>query len=195
MGVPLILGALQVGGGIAGMVQGNQRRQQQKGFVDRAYKVGRDRLGLRQGDQRRSQTESLIARGLGTGLRIKRGPELSSPFSPDAGRGEIVRTQRGSRLRRPSTLGEQQQFDLQREQQLEQDALKETRDATRSGIDAGYNQQLVGQIGNTIAGGIQGYQTGQMYNAYKGIDPVDPLGRGAWANKAVDELNVFTRSG
>lgn len=223
MGLPLILGALgalQVGGQIAGAIQGNQQRQAQKGFVDRAYTLGRKRLDARQGDQRASQAEGLIARGLaGGGLRTSRTPiRFEGEGGREAGNVPPAIQQAYKRLTgrdypvertavtavegAPAvsvagarTLGEQQQMDLMREQQLEQNALRETRDSARAGVNAAYNQQLVGQVGNAIAGGIQGYQTGQIYNAYRGIDPVDPLGRGAWSNRAVDELNVFERSG
>lgn len=221
MSLPLILGALQVGGQIAGAIQGNQQRQAQKGFVDRAYKLGRKRLDVRQADQRGGQAESLIAQGLAGGGNIRAtrtpiryegeggreasnvAPAIQQAYKRLTGRDyPVERTQVEAMEGAPAvsvagarTLGEQRQLDLMREQQLEQNALRETRDSARAGVNAAYNQQLVGQVGNAIAGGIQGYQTGQIYNAYRGIDPVDPLGRGAWSNRAVDELNIFERSG
>lgn len=212
MALPLILGALQVAGGIGGAIQGNQQRQAQKGFIDRAYKLGRQRLDVRQADQRGGQAESLIAQGLAGGgnIRATRTPiryegEGEAPINQLAARSGIIRSMDFDRpppsgapavsVAGARTLGEQRQLDLMREQQLEQNALRESRDSARAGVNAAYTQQLVGQVGNAIAGGIQGYQTGQIYNAYRGIDPVDPLGRGAWSNRAVDELNIFERSG
>jgi hypothetical protein len=192
--IPLILGALQVGGGAAGAIQGNQNRQRIKGEIGKAYKIGAERLRLRQGDQRQSSGESLVARGIATGgnARFRRGPGITEG------------TTRGIRWTRNTptpatgpgirTLGDQATADLTVEQYLEQSAMRAQRDSAYAGADAAATNALVGGIGQAVAGGIQGYQTGQMYNSFRGIDPVNPLSRGAWAAPPMtaDQLNVFS---
>lgn len=212
MALPLILAGIQVAGGIAGGIQANQQKQKQKGVIGQAYRLGRERLNVRQGDQRRGQAEGLVARGLaGGGVRASN--RAVSPVTPgrvisvapgtspaDALRGRGPGVTRSAGTPRVSvtgarTLGQQQQLDLTREQQFEQDALLEQRNAANAGLSADATNALVGNIGGAIGGAIQGYQAGQQYNAYKGIDPVSPLERGAWSQPAVDALNVFNQSG
>ena len=93
------------------------------------------------------------------------------------------------------TLGEQQSLDLQREQQVEQDALYQQRNAARAGVDAGYTQGLINTVGSGVAGAINDYGIAKQYEGAFGVDPTDPLGRGAWATPQVDSLNIFTQSG
>jgi hypothetical protein len=194
MALPLILGALQVAGGIGGAIQGNQNRQRQKGEIGKAYKIGAERLRLRQGDQRQSSGESLVARGIATGgnARVRRGPGITEGKTRGISWVNNTPTQvSGTGIR---TLGDQVTADLTEEQRLEQAAMRSQRDSAYAGADAGATQALVGGIGQAVAGGIQGYQTGQMYNSFRGIDPVNPLSRGAWAAPPMtaDQLNVFS---
>lgn len=212
MALPLILAGIQVAGGIAGAIQGNQQKQKQKGVIGQAYRLGRERLNVRQGDQRRGQAEGLVARGLaGGGVRASN--RAVSPVTPgrvtsvargtgpvDALRGTGPGITRSGGTPRVGvtgarTLGQQQQMDLTREQQFEQDALLENRNAALAGLNADATNALVGNIGGAIGGAIQGYNAGQTYNAYRGIDPVMPLERGAWSQPAVDSLNIFERTG
>ena len=197
MALPLILAGLQVGGALASGIQNNQQKQKQKGVIGRAYKLGKERLGTRQGDQRQAQAESIGSRGLGGGgIRVAsavapmqrpkmaatgKGLPLLSPggMAPIPGTGNPRASVTGAR-----TLGQQQQADMGREQQYEQDALLEQKNAALAGLNADAAASLVGTVGQGIGGAIQGYQTGTTYNAYKGIDPVNPLGRGAWAPTA-----------
>ena len=202
MALPLILAGLQVAGGIAGAVQGNQQRQKAKGEIGRAYELGTRRLALRQGDVRQGVGESLVARGLAQGgnRRLSTAPETRGTRTMVRG------TALGKPIpvvapvtQRPVTgardLGGQAMTDLAREQQLERTALKQQRDSAVAGADAAATGALVGGIGQAVAGGIQGYQTGTMYNSFAGIDPVDPLRRGAWAQPAVDAFNLYNRQG
>lgn len=213
MALPLILGAIQVAGGIYGGIQGNQQKQKQKGVIGQAYKLGKERLGVRQQDQRAGQAESLVARGLtGGGTRIRRAPvapvqaqatrptidrsrsviqqALNPTRDPIAGTGTPRLAVSGAR-----TLGQQQQADMAREQQFEQDALLESKRAAEAGLSADATNTLVGNIASGVGGAIQGYAAGKMYNSYAGIDPVDPLGRGQWSNQSVDRLNIYNQSG
>lgn len=204
MTLPLILAGLGVAGQVAGGVQANQQRQNAKGVIDQTYRLGRQRLGVRQQDVRRTQAEGIVARGLaGGGARIR-----TAPIAPE-GEGGRAPLRSGIRMgNAPAvagvpalpvtgarTLGQQQQVDMAREQQLEQNALLEQRNAARAGVEAGYAQSLAGTIGGAVASGIQGYQTGQAFNAFRGIDPIDPLRRGAWAQPQVDALNIYSQRG
>ena len=225
MPLPLILAGLQVAGGAAGAIQGNQTRQKAKGEIGRAYTLGKKRLSLRQGDQRQSHGEGLVARGLAQGgnIRVGRGVQPTSANAMGdakrltAGQNAVIRAAGFSApmarrlagsgtpavpmvtpvpVTRARTLGEQGQADLSSEQQLEQNALLQQRDSALAGADAGATGALVGGIGQAVSGGIQGYQSGTMYNAYRGIDPVNPLGAGAWAmppGLTVNDLNTAMR--
>lgn len=220
MGLPLILAGLQVAGGVAGAVQGHNTRQKVKREIGRAYELGRERLNLRQGDIRQGTGESLVARGLAQGGNVRLGraavptnaTEVRAATNANRHINRFVRQQRGPQqtpvtavavpsavpavsVRGARDLGGQVALDLAREQQLEQNALKQQRDAAFSGANADATNALVGGIGQAIAGGIQGYQSGQMYNAAFGIDPVRPLERGAWAMPSVDALNIYNQRG
>lgn len=90
------------------------------------------------------------------------------------------------------TLGEQQQLDLAREQQVEQDAMRQQRDAAKAGVDAGYAQGLIGAIGQGAAGTVDAFRLGQVRQQAEqgafGIDPIAP-----WEQGTTDKFNVFTQ--
>lgn len=118
-------------------------------------------------------------------------------------------------VRNAYDLGSQQQTDLRREQQLEQNEMRTAYDTAIANNDAaGFNEQV-----NAIASGIntatglddalgnlnsvnsvqsafgQPMKPPTPYpNAWGGVDPVDPLGRGAWAQPpgSVSDFNVFS---
>ena len=214
MGLPLILAAIQAAGGIGGAIQGNQRRQQQKGEIGRAYKLGQQRLALRQGDVRQGTGESLVARGLAQGGNVRVGRGAVPLNTREVEHAKMLNTAgrrftgaKGNLAPVPAVvpiaavtgardLGGQVRADLGREQQLEQNALKQQRDSALAGANADATGALIGGIGQAVAGGIQGYQTGTMYaNAFGNIDPVRPLERGAWAQPSVDALNIYSQRG
>lgn len=106
------------------------------------------------------------------------------------------------------TLGEQQQLDLAREQQIEQDGMLQARNNALAGVDAGYTQALVNGGANAIAGTLSAMQT--PAGAF-GIDPRDPLKTADWGKgvsgveygstygpptgTTVDKFNTFDRKG
>lgn len=92
-------------------------------------------------------------------------------------------------------LGGQVTADLRREQQLEANAMQAQRDAAIRGVNTDATANLVGNIGQAIAGGIQGYQTGQTWNSYRGVDPVQPLLTPRWDQGSVDRFNTFNQTG
>lgn len=213
-----VLAALPVVGNIVSAVQGNQNRQRAKGEINKAYQLGQQRLTLRQGDQRRGQAESLVARGLSNGGgRIGRavGPTNINAWANNAPgytptgtaqprRGSdrtLAVVSQGTPVRPGSarTLGEAQSRDLRSEQQLEQDAMRQQRDAAIAGVDAGYTQALVNAGGNAISGAINAYGAMQPMGGTPakpdygkgafGIDPVSPWGSGY--GPQVDDFNVI----
>jgi len=114
-------------------------------------------------------------------------------------------------------LGSQQGSDLAREQQLEQTDLVRQKDAALAGNDAEYANTLVGSAAAGVAGAgdvanaygamkapgvTDAFGAGRLpegttapdtpyKNAFMGIDPVNPLERGAWARNA--DFNVYGR--
>lgn len=217
MALPLILAGLQVAGGVAGAVQGNQNRQKAKGEIGRAYELGQKRLALRQGDVRQGTAESLVARGLAQGGNVRLGRavqplntrERETVARQNATYSSVAKqmgipTNRAQPIpaavapvsvRAARDLGGQVTADLAREQQLEQNAMKQQRDSALAGADAAATGALVGGIGQAVAGGIQGYQSGQMFNSFNGINPVDPLSTPQWSRPAVDSLNIYSQRG
>lgn len=206
------IGVLNLIGSAASAVQGNQNRQRAKGQIDAAFKLGRERLQTKQQDLRRSQAESLVSRGLAQGgirlrtkpvdatNRVMAQPGYAGPsgvrivMNPkiDPGPGTVRNAPETVTAAR--TLGEQQQLDLAREQQVEQDALVQQRDAARAGVDAGYAQGLVGAIGSGVSGAIDAYRVGQMkppaVRGEFGIDPIAP-----WEQGTVDNFTIFNQRG
>ncbi len=217
--IATILKALPAIGQTISAIQGNQNRQRAKGEINKAYRIGRERLDLRQGDIRRTQGERLAAQGLAQGgsIRLRTAPvrpegevtarpgytrngvtvRLSPGLDPGPGTvraGSEVVT--GAR-----TLGQQRQLDLAREQQLEQDAMRQQRDAAIAGVDAGYTQALVNGAGMAVAGTLNAMQTPP--GAF-GIDVRDPLKTADWGKgvgggtygpdapgTSVDKFNTF----
>lgn len=210
MGLPLALAAIQTIGSGVSAIQGNQNRQKAKGQIDAAYRLGRERLATRQGDQRRTQAESLISRGLTQGgIRLRTRPvqrtnavlSQREGVTPDGTRIRLNAAIDPTTVRNAPeavtgarTLGEQQQLDLAREQQVEQDALYQQRNAARAGVDAGYAQGLTGAIGQGVAGAVDAFRLGQVKQQAEqgafGIDPIAP-----WEQTRVDQFNTFTQSG
>lgn len=244
MALPAIAAALNIVGGAARGIQGNQDRQRAKGEIKKAYRLGQERLNLRQGDVRRGQAEGMQARGLTQGgIRLR--PTAIAPvgqgdkrptmpqqqsrigaamratqntaWNPTA-RGRAVDAERRAIASETATadqgapkltvggartLGEQQQRDLYREQQLEQDALLAQRDNALTGVDAQYTQGLVGAGADAIGGTISAVNAGKNLESVTkpqgipgafGIDPLNPLGTANWDasyGPQLDDFNVY----
>lgn len=186
----LILAAAQAVGGIGKAIQANQERQRQKGIIGRAYGIARERLATRQGDIRQGTAEALTARGL---------------------------THTGGG-RTPHDLGSQRVADTEHEFDLERRDLGSREEMARAGINQSANAAIAGGITEGLVGAAgtydalhnpsaspisAAYGAGRMVdtppagapspydNAWGGIDPIDPLGRGAW--KSADTTGGFNK--
>lgn len=137
--------AIGIGTTAAGAISANQQRQRAKGQIGKAYAAGRARLDLRQGDTRQSFAEDLTARGLANAGDVTVGRSVS----PEGGSGGSP----AIRLGGARTLGEQQSVDLRREQQLEQTAMRDEKDASVANVNAQTDQAMVNA-------GIQGISAG-----------------------------------
>jgi hypothetical protein len=188
-----------VASGVAGAVGANQTRQRSKGIISNAYKTGQERLGLSQLDTRQQVAEQSGGRGLTGGGDVTSGTAV--------GPGETVG------VGGAHTLGGQQTLDLRREQALEQTGMKNQEQAELSGVNETANQSMINAGAAGIGAGVNAMEAGSTLNAmkanpaslpsgvsagaalsgdqstpypgsFRGIDPVNPLGRGAWANPA-----------
>lgn len=185
--------AVAAGSAIVGGVQANQERQRKKGVIGNAFRVAEERQKLRQGDVRQTVGESLVARGL---------------------------TQGGAGGR---DLASQSAVDLAKEQELERKDLASRKSGDYSDINAEANSAMIASAVNGINAGVglhgamtagsptttpsTGAGKGVMVdtpppggNKYPGsfadVDPVDPLGRGAWKGPATTGgFNVFNEPG
>ncbi len=193
----IILGALGVASGIASAIQANQTRQRNKGIISKAYTLGQQRLNLSQGDTRESVAGGLGRRGLDQAGDVTIGGRAAPDGSVD--------------VTGAHTLGAQEGLDLSREQNLEQTSMRDQRDAQLSGVNAEADQGIIGGVASAIRGGFEGAEAGKELNSLKGaggsgvskigdiygsptdnkypgsfgnVDPVNPLGRGAWAPAA-----------
>ena len=206
--------AVAAGSAVVGGVQANQERQRKKGVIGKAYDVAGQRLKLRQGDVRQGTAESLVARGLSTGSDVS-GAAIPRPAQPKG-------TVPGLRSA-PHTLGEQQMADLGVEQSLEAKDLAERKGADYSAVNAEANSSMIAAAVNGIGAGVglrgalQGGDARSPVGAggngvmvdtpppggavkypgsFAGVDPVDPLGRGAWKSPATTGgFNVFNEPG
>lgn len=187
--------AVAVGAGtaIVGGVQSNQERQRKKGIIGKAYAIGEQRLKLRQGDVRQSVQESLGARGLTQGgagardlasqtvsdLAHEQDLERQDLASRKAGSYSDVNAEGDAGIVGSVVRGAQTTFGLA-------DALHQgggtpgTPGAARAG-GAGV------MVDTPPPGSASAYP-----GSFGGIDPVDPLGRGAWKSAATTGgFNVF----
>lgn len=193
--------AAAIGGvsAIAGGVQANQNRQRQKGIIGKAYALGQQRMNLGQLDARQRVAEQSGARGLDAGGDVTTGAAVGPGATPGVGGAH--------------TLGAQQTADLAREQTIEQTGLKNESEAQLSNVNEEASQQIInagvggieagvqaksglsalnalktqtpGTAGATPMASLSGDATSSPYpNSFGGIDPVHPLGRGAWAGPA-----------
>lgn len=189
--------AVAVGGGsaIAGIVQTNANRQRQKGIIGKAYDTAQARMSISQTDTREQVGESAGQRGLTQTGSVTLGNPVGPGATPGVGGAH--------------DLGGQQTLDLAREQTIEQSGLKNESAADLSNVNEEANQGMIG----AAAGGVQtgfgvegamneaaamrtgapgalaaiGNYSGEASpypNSFGGIDPVNPLGRGAWSTPA-----------
>lgn len=171
--LPVILGALAVGGGITKAIMGNQTKQRNKGYIEKSYQSSKRHLQTRQEQVRQSTTEELGARGLGQGGLS---PIARTMAGGLAGHREYNPALGGmARLRDKATvdvwnkvhdhdvapaaapgsahtLGEQLQVDNDKQFQLEQRDLEDSRDRAERENKAEYMNTLV----SAGVGAVQG---------------------------------------
>lgn len=187
--------AIGVGSAVAGGVEANANRQRSKGIIGSAYSIASQRMNLSQLDTRQQVAEASGARGLDNGGGVMPGAAVGPGATLGVGGAH--------------TLGAQQTADLAREQTIEQTGLKNETNADLSNVNAQANESII----NGVAGGIstafgakgslnalKSLNTGTgtpatpggtntpnqdlASSSFGGIDPVNPLGRGAWASPA-----------
>lgn len=185
--------AVGLGSAAVGGVSANQERQRKKGIVGKAFGIAEQRQRLRQQDVRQSIGESLGARGLAAGGAVRDTGAVSGVTPSVAGAHD---------------LGGQQMADLAREQSLEVQDTAARKNSELSNVNAEANSSMIGAAVNGIstavglksslnesaAAGTPGVGSGVMVDSapggnrypgsYGGVDPVDPLGRGAWKSPA-----------
>lgn len=171
---------------IYGAVNANQKKQRDKGYIDASYRNASEGLDTRQTLARQNAAESLNQRGI-------LGPQspIQRAMMPGAS---------------PTSLGDQVQADNEKQFGLERRDLDQQHDQASHENRAAYTDALVGSVmsGASTAAGVYGAkQDAGMYRGASpiqkammpsqrgvddvrvpgafGIDPVDPLGRGAWA--------------
>lgn len=204
---PLIIAAMAAGGLRAGIgaIQGNQKKQRNKGYINAAHRTAKQRLDTDQGEARQGIAESLNARGL-----AQQGTVNASPIHT-AMVGEKM-TASGS----PVTIGQQQVSNANEEMGLEQQDLTQQKDRALkenkaeymnallqsgvSGIQTGIDVYSAGkamQAGKGGAGGAGGaaplasrskiHDTMLSSMSYDGVNPIDPLGSStsAWSTNVL----------
>lgn len=195
----LVAGGVALAGGGASAITANQNRQKQKGVIGRAYDIAKQRQAIGQRDVRQSTAEGAGARG------------LAGAGDVNAGSGNGVAPLTTPSVGGAHTLGGQQGVDLAREQSLESQNLENEKAGTLADINAAANAQEVAGIAGGIEGAASaGVAAGTLKSgstvspiaaAYGsstpapvgpttspygnssafGVDPVNPLGRGAWS--------------
>ncbi len=194
MSFALVAAGVAVAAGGVGAVEANQNRQKQKGTQGTAYGIASKQLGLAQLGTRESTAENLVARGLTGGGDVTAGTPASATTPSPAG---------------ARSLGGQVGSDLAVQQSLEVQNLKNANTAQLQQINAAADAAEVGSVAAGVGGAARalGSPTGPVtppagpsasatptslglpsspapgpYPAsYGGIDPINPLGRGAWS--------------
>jgi hypothetical protein len=192
----------------AGMIQANQVRQKQKGLIGQAYQTAQGQLNIGERNTREDTGESLVARGLTGAGDVTTGAAVSPGTVPGEGGATTLGSQQGVNLKEQQVL---EQDSLLNEKNAAMTGVNETANqsminAGAAGIGAGLNlaaQKPVvpGQIATApgagasaaiapppaaAAGSLSGDQgpspsANNYPGSYGGVDPVNPLGRGAWA--------------
>lgn len=202
MPIPLIAAAAGIGLARAGLgaAQAITGAKKQKRLIRDAYGRGRERLDTNQGDARQSMGEGIIARGLAVGGGV-RDLGAVAPGAP------VDVTQ-------ARTLGAAQMLEQRREQGIAQTDLRTERDNALQDTSSARTQGIIGSLFSGAQTAMDVYSGGKALQTMRGmgsaagsyrpadprpwgnIDPVDPLGRGAWAEGAgtVGEFNIFTGS-
>ncbi len=195
--LPLIIGALKVGGAIYGAVDANQQKQRTMGYLSEAYGSGVQRMNTRQNVVREDTAESLARRGLLNGgySPIHRAMAGEIGTSGVQERVAIGKDQQPvtNDLAGATTLRNEREFDIERH---DLDAAY-TRDINENRANA-INAQI-GAIAKGVEGVASAYGTAQDMKAmdamkasgntgkspiasallsgssYDGVHPVDPL--------------------
>jgi hypothetical protein len=211
----ILAGAQLLGGGLKA-VGANQERQRNKGIIGRAYGIARERLARRHQDVRQGTAESLNARGLSAGVTAA-GPRGPRTAIPKGGPSPIAAAYQPHTLGAQQTADNEQEFALERKDldSREEMARAGINQAANAGIAGGITEGVTGAIssyygaqnpagdgGSPIASAYgkgtmvdtpaRGASSSPYANSFLGIDPVDPLGRGAWKSPdTTGGFNVF----
>ena len=201
----LTAAAVAVVGGGVGAIEANQNRQKQKGTQGTAFGIASKELGLSQLNTREGVAEGSVQRGLtgGGDVSASGAPGMTTPSPGGA-----------------STLGGQVGKDLAVQQSLEVQNLSNENTAQLQQINANADASEVGSIAGGISGGLRAIATptnattpttgpsasasptdlglsaatvpGPYPASFQGVDPINPLGRGAWsAPNTTGGQNIF----
>ena len=204
----LTAAAVAVVGGGVGAIEANQNRQKQKGTQGTAFGIASKELGLSQLNTREGVAEGSVQRGLtgGGDVSASGAPGMTTPSPGGA-----------------ATLGGQVGKDLAVQQSLEVQNLSNENTAQLQQINANADASEVGSIAGGVAGGLRALSTpaaqpnvaggpsasasptdlglpaakvtGPYPASFGSIDPVNPLGRGAWSTgNTTGGMNVFNKS-
>lgn len=202
-----VAGVSLIGGG-AKAVQANQAGQRNKGIIGKAYGLARQRQTEHQQDVRQGSAESLWARGLGQGGGAAVGvPTRTAVPKTAAGVSPIAAAYQPHSLGEQMGADNEREFGFEREDLNSREDMakagvsQQASAGVASGIADGvtgavssYNgvQKPAGLDSNAASPIASAYGKGVMVdtpppvsspytNSFGGIDPVDPLGRGAWS--------------
>jgi hypothetical protein len=188
----LTAAAVAIAGGGIGAVEANQNREKEKGIQGKAYGIASKNLDISQINTREGVAEGSVQRGLtGAGdVNAAGAPGMTTPSPGGA-----------------STLGGQVGKDLAVQQSLEVQNLSNENTAQLQQINASADASEVSSIASGIAGAARAGSSapstpvvgpsasatpaslglgssvvpGPYPASFGGIDPVNPLGRGAWS--------------
>ena len=219
MALGLILaGASLLGGGLKA-VGANQDRQRNKGIIGRAYGIARKRQAVHHQDVRQGTAEGLVARGLAQGGGVTAAPAVGPRTAVPKG-SPISNAFQPRTLGQQQQVDNENEFGLERDDldSREEMAKAGINQQANAQIAGGVTEGVTGAIANYYgaqnpAGGDFGagdaspiaaaYGKGTMVDtaprssspypsSFMGIDPVDPLGRGAWKSPGTTGgFNVF----
>lgn len=217
MALPLILAAASaIGGGIKA-IGANQERQRNKGIIGRAYGIARKRQATHHQDVRQGTAESLGARGLAQGGGVTAAPAVGPRTAVPKGT-PISNAYRPRTLGEQQQADNEGEFDLERQdlnsrEEMAKAGINQQANAQIAGsVTEGVTGAIANYYGAQKIGGdddaspiAAAYGKGTMVDtlpkgsssspypsSFMGIDPVDPLGRGAWKSpNTTGGFNVF----
>lgn len=158
----LIAAALGVGRAIYGAVDGNQKKQRNKGYIEDSYRTAKQRLGLKQAAGRQDAAEALGARGLTSG-----GDVNASPIQTAMMNGQM--TAQGAA---PHTIGAQLASDNAVQMGLESQDLEQQHSQAERENKANYTNTLIGSVLNGAQDAMGVYNAGKELGASGTPSPI-----------------------